>query len=61
MLALDATEDVIRQAAREKAQLLITHHPLIFHGVKQINDRDFTSRKILRLAEQGIACYAHQL
>ncbi len=58
MTALDATEEVVDQAIRAGVQLLVTHHPMIFRGVKQITDRDFTGRKILKLAEHKIACYA---
>ena len=34
MLALDPTEDVIRQAVDAGVDLLITHHPLLFGGVR---------------------------
>ncbi len=58
MLALDATEDVVRQAADWGAQLLVTHHPMIFHGLKRVVKEDFVGRKILCLAENGISYYA---
>ena len=58
LLALDATEDVIEQAVKKKADLLITHHPMIFRAVKRITADDFTGRRILRLAKEGIAYYA---
>lgn len=29
LVALDATDEVVAQAVREKADLLVTHHPLI--------------------------------
>ena len=58
MVALDAVDSVIEQAARENVQLLVTHHPLIFSSVRQINNRSVNGRRILKLAQKGIACYA---
>lgn len=56
--ALDATEDTIAQAAAFQADLIVTHHPMIFHGIRQINDRDIIGSRILTLAENHISCYA---
>lgn len=58
MLALDATEDVIRQAADLEADMLITHHPMIFRGIKHITSDDFIGRKILSLVRADISYYA---
>ena len=57
-LALDATDEVIEQAAAQHADMLITHHPLIFHGMKRVTADDFIGRRILRLAQEQIAYYA---
>lgn len=58
LFALDATDEVIEEAVSKGVQMLITHHPMIFKGIGQINDRNFVGKKILRLAENKIACYA---
>lgn len=58
LVALDATDSVIDQAAEAGADFLLTHHPLIFKPLKKINDQDFISRRVLRLAESGICYYA---
>ncbi len=58
MLALDPTGSVIEQAIEEGADLLITHHPLLFSGVKHVTSDDYVGRRILQMAENGIACYA---
>lgn len=57
-VALDATEDAILVAKECKAQLLLTHHPMIFSPLKQINDGDFIGRRILDMIENGISYYA---
>lgn len=58
LLALDATDDVIEQAVAQGVALLVTHHPLIFHGMKRITAEDFVGRRVIRLIQNGIACYA---
>ncbi|GHU44517.1 GTP cyclohydrolase 1 type 2 [Clostridia bacterium] len=57
-IALDATDEVIRQAKEHKADLLLTHHPLIFKGLKKINTDDFIGRRIITLIQSDIAYYA---
>ncbi len=58
LVALDATDAVIDQAVREHADLLLTHHPLIFRALKQVSDEDFISRRILRLLQADISYIA---
>ena len=58
LVALDATEETIGQAVDAGADLLITHHPLLFHGVRSVSDDTFLGRRLLALIENGIACYA---
>lgn len=57
-LALDADDPVIEEAVKAGADMLITHHPLIFKSLKQINDGDFIGRRIIRLIQADISCYA---
>ncbi len=57
-VAVDATEAVIQEAIDGGADLLITHHPLLFDGVYQVNDGDFLGRRILSLAQADLCCYA---
>lgn len=54
-LALDATDEVIAEAIRAKAELLITHHPLIFGGIRQVTTEDFIGRRIWTMARQNMA------
>ncbi len=57
-VALDATDEMIRDAADVQADLLVTHHPLIFHGIRQVNDEDFIGRRIMELIRHNISYYA---
>ncbi len=58
LIALDATDRVIEQAIREGADLLLTHHPLIFRALKQVSDENFISRRILKLLQADISYFA---
>ena len=55
LVALDITEQVVDEAAEQGAQLIVSHHPVIFGGVRSITDGTVTGRILLSLAEQGIA------
>lgn len=57
-LALDATDSVISQAIEAGADLLITHHPLIFSPLKSVTNEDFISRRIVKLIQHDISYYA---
>ena len=57
-IELDATDAVIDRAVKAGADMLITHHPLIFSPVKRITDEDFISRRILKLIQNDISYYA---
>ncbi|MGL5259098.1 MAG: Nif3-like dinuclear metal center hexameric protein [Lachnospiraceae bacterium] len=58
LVALDATQDVIETAIREKVDLIITHHPIIFSGIKKIQKEDMIGNKIIQLIQHDICCIA---
>lgn len=57
-IALDATDEVIEAALQKGADMLVTHHPLIFSGLMRIHNQDFIGRRILRLIRNDISYYA---
>ena len=57
-LALDLTEAVLDEAIQAGADMIVTHHPMIFSGIKKINNHSFIGRKIIRLVRHGISYYA---
>lgn len=57
-VALDATDETIDEAKEAGADLLLTHHPLIFKGIKKINREDFIGRRIIELIKNDMAYYA---
>ena len=57
-IALDATDETIQEAVAAGVDLLLTHHPLIFRGIKRVTTDDFTGRRIIALIQSDIVCYA---
>ena len=55
LVALDPFEGVCREAAQLGAELIITHHPLIFQPAKAITDETSVGRSILALCHAGIS------
>lgn len=58
LCTVDVTPAVIDEAAAKHANLIVSHHPLIFGGLKRITPGSATGRMAMRLLEQGIAVYA---
>lgn len=57
-LALDLTDEVLKEAIEAGVDMILTHHPMIFSGIKKINNHNFTGRRILNLVRHGISYYA---
>lgn len=58
LLCLDVTEDVLRETIERSCNLIISHHPLIFRGVKSITGDDATQRIIIEALRNDIAIYS---
>ena len=57
-VALDATNEVIKDAISCKADMLITHHPLLFSPLKTITDEDYIGSRVVKLLQHDISYYA---
>lgn len=57
-IALDATDEAIEEAIANGADMLLTHHPMIFKGMKRVTQEDFIGRRIIRLIQNGMVYYA---
>ena len=58
LLALDCTLETVLEAEDIGAELIITHHPLIFKGLKRIDGRTNIGRAIIRAIKSNIAIYS---
>ena len=55
LVSLDITEPVIQEARELGAELIVSHHPVIWGGAKTVTDQTPTGRKLLAMAENHIA------
>lgn len=55
LVALDITEKVVCEAVKIGADLIVSHHPVIWDGAKSVTDATILGRKLLALIENGVA------
>ena len=58
LLAVDVTEEVIAEAVSEGCDMIITHHPIVFHALKRFNSASQTERCVEEAIRRGIVLYA---
>ena len=58
LVALDASDSVLDQAEAMGADMLLTHHPLIFSPVKNVREDIFWGRRIRRMIRMDLSYYA---
>jgi len=58
LITIDVDDELIEEALRIKADLIISHHPLIFQRLGSVTDSTSTGRKLLKLIENKIAVYS---
>ena len=54
LLCLDVTEQVVDEAVRRGCNLIVSHHPLLFRGLKTISDATDVQRTVMRAIENRI-------
>ena len=62
MVSLDITEEVIEEAARWGAQLIVSHHPLIFHPLRAVRWEEPVGRCVMKLISRqmgAICCHTN--
>lgn len=57
-VAVDTSPSVINSAIENKAELLVTHHPLIFHPLRSVTVSDPVARRVIKLVQSGTAHFA---
>jgi len=60
MVCLDVTSKVVDEAIKNKTDLIVSHHPLIFKAISRINEENSKGKIIFKLIRNGIGvCCAH--
>lgn len=58
LVALDITSDVIRQAKQRQAEMIISHHPLIFKPLKNVCAHSTIGASVMEVIKHNIAAYS---
>jgi dinuclear metal center YbgI/SA1388 family protein len=58
IVCLDATEPVIVEATEKKCNLVIAHHPILFHPIRNLTGADYVQQTLIRAVKQDVAIYA---
>jgi dinuclear metal center YbgI/SA1388 family protein len=58
LVSLDCTEEVVDEALSNGANLIVSHHPLIFSGLKKITGFNLVERVVIKAIQNNIALYA---
>lgn len=58
LICLDVTEDIMDEAVRRGCNLVISHHPLLFKGLKEITGSTACQRIVMRAIKNDIAIYS---
>lgn len=58
LISLDITEEVIEEAILHNCNLIISHHPLIFKGLKKLTGQNYVQRCVIKAVKNDVAIYA---
>ncbi len=58
LLGLDCTPELVDEAISCGADMIVTHHPLIFSGLKKISPEDKVGEAVIKAIKAGISIYA---
>ena len=58
LITIDVTEEIIGEAIQKGCNFILTHHPLIFGGIKKLTGNNMVQRCVMRAIQNNIAIYA---
>lgn len=58
LLGFDCTPELVQEAVREGADMIVTHHPLIFGGIKKISKSSLVGEAVIEAIKHDIVIYA---
>mgnify|MGYP003293555012 FL=1 len=58
LVALDCTPELVDEAIAAGADMIVTHHPLIFSGLKKISPQTQVGRAVIKAVKAGVSIYA---
>ncbi len=58
LVTIDVTEEVIEEAIANKCNVIVSHHPLIFRGIKSLTGSSYVERIIHSAIKNDLAIYS---
>lgn len=58
LISLDCTEEVVEEAISKGCDIIISHHPIVFKGLKRFNNNNYVERTVIKAIKNNIAIYA---
>jgi len=58
LVSLDCTEEIIDEAIRKGCNMVISHHPIVFRGLKKFNGKTYVERAVIKAIKHDVALYA---
>lgn len=58
LLCLDVTEDVLNEALVRHCNMIVSHHPLLFKGLKEVTGKTATERIVIKAILENVAIYS---
>ena len=58
LLCMDVTEEIVREAQEHGLNLIVSHHPLLFRGVKAVIGRNRPERALAEAIRRGVTVYS---
>ncbi len=58
LVTLDVTDFVVDEAIKHNADMIVSHHPIIFSPLKAVNDKSVIGKRLIKLIQNDIAVYS---
>lgn len=58
LISLDCTEEVVKEAIQKGCNMIVSHHPIIFGGLKRLTGKTYIERTVIKALKNDIALYA---
>ncbi|MBE6597669.1 MAG: Nif3-like dinuclear metal center hexameric protein [Ruminococcaceae bacterium] len=58
LVTLDITDEAIDKATKEGCQLIVSHHPLIFKGLKAVSEEGAVSARTIKLIKNSLSAFS---
>ena len=58
LVGFDCTAELVREAVERGCDMIVTHHPLIYHPIKKLDPADPTAAAVIAAVKAGVAVYS---